>query len=468
MFAALILGALWLLQTVFLQSFYDGMAIQNTQRLAEKIVGQVDSDDFEEQLDAWASEGSMLIFLTDREGGILYSTDEHSAVYQKKDAGRSGGSNPYREQDGPLSWQEGARHNLPSDYPGFLECLEESSTGQAGYKSVDGNAYIYGQVLPESSRWGQAVLYMSTPLGGAGAAVGILRVQLLWVTLASLALASVLAWLVARQFARPVAAITRQARNLPDGNTEAPYEAGFCKELDEVSRALTETAETLRNLENARRELLANVSHDLRTPLTMIKGYAEMVREISWNDEEKREQDLGIITREADRLTTLVNDILEYSAAQSQEPELTRVDLSRLAKEAVEQVAPLAQQNGLKIVSDIASGVQVPADEKHMSRVLCNLLDNGLRYTQSKLTVRVKAQEGTVRAEVRDDGPGIPPEELPLVWERYFTSKQRGGRGSSGLGLAITKELLTAQKARFGVSSQVGDGTAFWFEMPLE
>lgn len=464
MFAALILGALWLLQTVFLQSFYDGMAIRNTQRLAEEIVGQVDSDDFEKRLDAWASEGSMLIFLTDREGGILYSTDEHSAVYQKKDAGRSGGSNPYREQEG-LSWQEGARHNLPSDYPGFLKCLEESSTGQVGYKSADGNAYIYGQVLPESSRFGQAVLYMSTPLGGAGAAVGILRVQLLWVTLASLALASVLAWLVARQFARPVAAITRQARNLPDGNTEAPYEAGFCKELDEVSQALAETAETLHKLENARRELLANVSHDLRTPLTMIKGYAEMVREISWSDEERREQDLGIIMRETDRLTALVNDILGYSAAQSQEPELTRVDLSRLAKEAVEQFAPLAQQKGLKIAGDIAPGAQVLADEKHMSRVLCNLLDNGLRYAQNQLTVQVKAQEGAVHVEVRDDGPGIPPEELPLVWERYFTSKQRGGHGSSGLGLAITKELLTAQKARFGVSSQVGDGTAFWFEI---
>ncbi len=452
------------MQTVFLQSFYDGMAIRNTQRLAEKIVGQVDSDDFEEQLDAWASEGSMLIFLTDREGGILYSTDEHSAVYQKKDAGHSGGSNPYREQEG-LNWQEGARHNLPSDYPGFLERLEASSIGRVGYKSWDDKAYIYGQVLPESSRFGQAVLYMSTPLGGAGAAVGILRVQLLWVTLASLALASVLAWLVARQFARPVAAITRQARNLPDGNTEAPYEAGFCKELDEVSRALTETAEALRKLENTRRELLANVSHDLRTPLTMIKGYAEMVREISWSDEERREQDLGIITREADRLTALVNDILEYSAAQSQEPELTRVDLSRLAKEAVEQFTPLAQQKGLKIAGDIAPGAQVMADEKYMSRVLYNLLDNGLRYAQNQLIVQVKAQEGTVCAEVRDDGPGIPPEELPLVWERYFTSKQRGGHGNSGLGLAITKELLTAQEARFGVNSQVRDGTAFWFEI---
>lgn len=467
MFAAIILGTLWLLQTVFLQSFYNGMAIRNTKRLAEEILGQIDSENFTEQLDIWASEGSALIFITDWEGKILYSTDEHSSVYQKRDQGGAGSSNPYRRQDGTLSWQEGARHNLPADYDAFLRRLKDSATGQVDYESKDGTAYVYGEALPESSSLGSAVLYMSTPLGGAGAAVGILRVQLLWVTLASLTLASVLAWLLARQFARPVTAITRQARRLPEGDSGVPYTAGFCKELDEVSRVLADTAVTLQKLENARRELLANVSHDLRTPLTMIRGYAEMVREISWSDEEKREQDLIVIMREADRLTALVNDILEYSAAQSKEAERKPVNISEMVKEAAEPFMPLAQQKECEILCHVEPEIYALADAKHMGRVLYNLLDNGLRYTEKRLTVTMERWGQAARVEIRDDGPGIPAEEIPLVWERYFTSKQRGGQGRSGLGLAITKELLSAQKARFGVDSQVDGGTAFWFEVPI-
>lgn len=471
LFAALILGALWLLQTVFLQSLYDGMAINGTRRLAKKIAAQIDSEDFEERLDDWASEGSVLIFLTDQEGNILYSTDEHSSVYQKKPEHEEGRQEDEKEdeKEDQQDSKSRARHDLPAKYHKFLERLKESPAGQVDYTTGSGSAYIYGQLLERASGSEPVVLYMSAPLGGAGAAVDILRMQLLWVTLASLALATVLAWLIARQFARPVAAITYQARCLPGGDPRVPYEPGFCRELDEVSLALKDTAGTLRRLENARRELLANVSHDLRTPLTMIKGYAELVREISWSDEEKREQDLGVIIRETDRLTALVNDILEYSAAQSagQKAELGPLDLSRLIGGVLEQFAPLARQRDCEITGDVPPGLRVQADGKYMGRVLYNLLDNGLRYAKERLVVTAKVRSGMAHVEVKDDGPGIPPEELPLVWERYFTSKQRGGRGSSGLGLAITKELLSAQKARFGVNSQVGGGTAFWFEVPL-
>lgn len=128
---------------------------------------------------------------------------------------------------------------------------------------------------------------------------------------------------------------------------------------------------------------------------------------------------------------------------------------------------PLAQQKECEILCHIEPEIYALADAKHMGRVLYNLLDNGLRYKKKRLTVTIERRDQAARVEIRDDGPGIPAEDIPLVWERYFTSKQRGGQGRSGLGLAITKELLSAQKARFGVDSQVGGGTAFWFEVPI-
>lgn len=447
------------------------MAMGNTQRLAGKITGELESENLETQLEAWASEGSLLILITDQEGHILYSADEHSSVYRKKAPRQVAGStNPYKSQDEPLSWQTGARHYLPPDYHNFLELLKSSSNGTVDYKTDDGTAYIYGKALPDSASLGaQAVLYMSTPLGGAGAAVGILQTQIFFVTLVSLVLATLLAWLISRQFSRPVAAITGQAKGLLNESHLPAYQKGFCRELDQLSFTIEETSHTLQRLENARKELLANVSHDLRTPLTMIRGYAEAIQEISWDNEKQRNQDLSVIIRETDRLTALVNDILEYSAAQSAglKTELKTIDISLIAEEITNQFSPLFQQKGCEVVPKITPGLQALGDEKHIRRIFYNLLDNDLRYTQKQLTMTVELRTPVVRIEIEDDGKGISPEELPLIWDRYFTSKQRRGQGNSGLGLAITKSLLTAQKASFGVESQAGRGTAFWFELPL-
>lgn len=447
----------------FFQSFYNGMAIRSTHRAAEKIAGATGEPGFAAGLEELAADGSLLILVTDWQGEVLYSADEHSAVYrQNQPRHTEGGSgNPYRQGSGTMSWQEGTQNNLPPEYDKFLESLRLAPDGQVGYETEDGSAYIYGQDM------GEMVLYMSTPLGGAGAAVGILRMQLLWVTCASLVLASLLAWLLARQFSRPVAAITGQAKGLPGGG-DCAYEVGFCRELDELSETLADTARALQKLEGARKELLANISHDLRTPLTMIKGYAEMVKEFSWEDEGKREHDLSIIMREADRLTALVGDILEYSSAQAGgETHREPVDINSLLTDVAGQFDALCEQRGCRLDVEAPANLYVLADRKQMGRALYNLLDNGLRHTRDRLSVAAHRKGGSVRVEVRDNGPGIPPEELPMVWERYFTARQRREKKGTGLGLAIVKELLTAQKAGFGVESQLGAGTVFWFELPV-
>lgn len=480
LFAAVIFGALWLLQTVFLQSFYDGMAIANVKKLAVEIEEQIDRDDFWEYLNGLAAEHSVLIFVTDWNGQVLYSADEHSSLYKKKydgtyDKQYNSDGNPYRKEQGLLNWQIGALRNLPQDYEKFLTRLLESENGTVGYAVEDGNSYIYGAVLPTSEKMGDdgAALYIGMQLGAVGATVNILRMQLVWVIFVSLVIAAMIAGFLSRQFSRPVLEISSQARKLAGGSFMSGYKKGFCRELDELADTLTETAAALEQLEQERRELLANVSHDLRTPLTMIKGYAEVIRDLSWNDEERREEDLAVIIREADRLAGLVNDILEYSAMEREhaEDDFTEIDISGLVQKVADQCTVLYGQQGYEIETVIETGYRVMGNEKQLERVLYNLIDNALSHSHSdhekKVTVSLKRKMDTVRVEVRDYGEGIPRETLPYIWDRYVTSRERGqNRGRSGLGLAIVKEILVRHQAGFGVESEVGKGSVFWFELP--
>lgn len=473
LFAAIIFGSLWLLQTVFLQNFYDAMVIHNVKKAAGQLAEQKDSPYFTDSMDELASSQSLLIFWTDEEGQILYSADEHHAVYTPNQAWHDSGENPYRQQEEPLNWQAAALRHLPQAYDDFLRRLSASETGTMGYTTEDGTVYVYGMRLhTQSASLAQdSVLYISTPLGAVGAAVGILRRQLVWVTIASLVLGLAIAYGLAKQFARPVAALTAQAKSLLDSEVEDNYAQGFCTELDELSQTLGQTAKALEELENARRELLANISHDLRTPLTMIKGYAEMVQEISWADDTKRADDLAVIIREADRLTGLVNDIVEYSAWHSGKQLSIReaVNLTAAAQTVMEQFVPLEKAKGIFIEAVLEPEQWVLGDSEQLKRVLYNLLDNAIGHAGSSHKVRVCIQgvgDTLVRAEVQDFGEGIAEEELPYIWERYFTAKNRPSGGkSSGLGLAIVKEILLGLDAAFGVDSTVGEGSIFWFEV---
>lgn len=473
-FSVTIFVALWLLQIVFLQNFYNGMAIHNVKQIASKIAEQ-DNDSLKSTIDNFASEYSLLIFLTDWNGNVLYSADEHNSLYDKHQSlsmESNGSDNPYRNPDEPMNWQIGAYRNLPQTYNDFLTKLLNSEDEFIGYTTENDLAYIYGIKLPASEQFGGngAVLYISMQLGAVGSTSNILRVQLIWITLVSFAIGFIIAYFLSRQFAKPIYAISAQAKRMANGEFAGDYEKGFCFELDELSDTLGKTAASLERLENARRELLANVSHDLRTPLTMIQGYAEMIRDISWNDDIKRDEDLAIIIREADRLTGLVNDILDYSAIQSPDlpVEFQEIDLSAVAQYVIEQFTPLCEQSNCKIEALIEPGQWVNGNENMLKRVFYNLIDNAISHANDNRKIKVSLREirTVIRVEIRDYGAGITKDELPYIWDRYFTSKNRKNlKNKSGLGLAITKALLVTLKANFGVESEIGQGSMFWFEL---
>ena len=461
MFSVIIMAMLWLLQTVFFQSLYNRMLAKNTRTAAEEIAAAAGGENLGDVIDRLSAEDSLLVFVTDTEGNILYSSDSYKSYYRAGEHEGGGESNPYHKGK-TLSWQTAAYRNLPDGYQDFLNELARSPEGKT--ESFSDTRYVYGKQIRLADK-SEAVLYTSTALGGLGAAVSVLKLQLFWVTVLSLLIAFGIAWVLARKFSVPVSCLSSKAKMLSGEDYKNNFEKGFCRELDELSDALDDSAENLTQARDYQKELLANVSHDLRTPLTMIRGYAEMVRDISWEDETQRNADTAIIIREADRLTALVNEILEYSRLQESGYQIKAddVDLTALVNRVADQFAPLMEQEGVRIEREIADGCFIKGDAALLERAVYNLIDNALRHAgeEKKITLTLTG-EPEVRLSVRDYGEGIDPEELPHIWEKYYTSRQRGKKGVSGLGLAIVKQIAGLHGARYGADSRKGEGSTFW------
>ena len=458
-FAAIILSLLWIMQTVFLQRFYDSMMIRNIRSAAEEIIKNSENEDLDDLIDELSVEDSLLVYITDENGNVLYNSDAYNTYFRQPPRQEMSKDRiDFRRRPD----EKAGFRSLPDNYDRFLFELRKSGTGKVGY-TYDGH-YVYGSYLKLDDD-DPAILYVSGSLGAVGAAASIIRIQLIWVTGLSLVLAFVIAWLIAKRFSGPINRLSVQAQMLGSGDYEDHFEKGFCRELDELDEAMAQSAEKLAEARDYQKELLANVSHDLRTPLTMIRGYAEMVRDVSWEDEVQRNADTDVIIKEADRLTALVNEILEYSRLREKnyKTALLEVDLSELAENILNRFEPLFAQEGGTIEREITPGCLVLGDRELLERAIYNLLDNATRHSsgpEKRITVAIRSED-RVYLEVRDYGEGIDPAELPHIWEKYYTNRQRGNQGVSGLGLAIVKQIASIHHAEVRAESKPGEGSKF-------
>ncbi|MBR3045069.1 MAG: HAMP domain-containing histidine kinase [Oscillospiraceae bacterium] len=456
-FTAVIFTVLWLLQTVFLQRFYDGMIIRNTVSAADSIVSQFGSSRIADYIDEISRENSIVVYLTDTDGNLLYSSDEFRKMHGM------------REERGGRFFRDDYPHyrELPENYGTFLQTLRASADGTAELRSDD--LYVYGRYITFSGE--DAVLYLGTTLGAVGSAARIIRTQLLWVTLLSVAVGFVLAWFLSRSFAKPIAQLNEKAHQLGGHQQDMPFEEGFCTELDDLNGTLDRTAEKLQQNREFQNEFLANVSHDLRTPLTMIKGYAEMIRDISREDEQQCAADVAVIVEESDRLTALVNEILEYSELQmsDKEPFTETVSLSEIAASVTDSFENLYAKDGFTFERSIAADVQISGNASRLQRAVYNLLDNAVRHAGADkwIGVTLSSDENNAAIEISDHGSGIAPDELERIWEKYYTNRQRRGKGVSGLGLAIVKQTVTMHNGKCEVSSEPGNGSTFRIILPV-
>jgi len=298
------------------------------------------------------------------------------------------------------------------------------------------------------------------------------RILFLAAMVAALVGVAVSFWLV-RRLTRPLQAMERTARAIAGGDLGARVgiPAGAADdELAAVATAIDTMAAELGRHRSLERAFLMSISHDLRTPLTSIRGYAEAVAEGAADDEESRRRAAEIIGAEARRLERLVADLLELARLDAREFSLHPgpVDVAEVARHAARALEPAAREAGLVLVVGGDAGPLVAvADAERLAQVVANLVENALKYAGTTVEVAARgapgdAGGGIVEIGVADDGPGIDPEDLPRVFDRLYTSRRQPGRNvGTGLGLAIVRELVSAMGGSVRVERTPAGGTRF-------
>ncbi len=499
-FVGVTLILLWLFQVVFLENFYQKIKIASMQEVAFTIVKNIDSDDLSAVIEESAHENDVCIRIVDVNGADFYSLDSiPSCSIHKMSRRRLIELYALAEENGgrPLQFLSNksafagngldqspainaSKEMLPPKDPGNDPnndtVTENFSRGAApngvarwpGQEMKNGfRSMIYG-ILINSTANGKLLLLLDTTITPLGATADILRVELIYIVVILLLLSGILSLILSRKISSPIMKINDQAKELALGNYNASFNGAGYREVSQLSDTLNYAAKELSRVEELRRELLANISHDLRTPLTMITGYGEVMRDIPG---ENTPENVQIIIDEGKRLTDLVNSLLDISKLQSGTQELhqTTFNLTASIREILKRYRKLMEQEGYDIQFQHGEDVFVYADEIKISQVIYNLINNAVNYTgeDKKVMICQTIESGKVKLAISDTGQGIAPEELKYIWERYYKIDKVHKRSviGTGLGLSIVKGIMQLHGGEYGVESTPGQGSTFWFSL---
>ena len=332
--------------------------------------------------------------------------------------------------------------------------------------ALTGENIIYCQKVTVSNDSNSYLLIIYSRMTPVQPAIDTLERQFWYISLVVILLTVFVVFMLSRSISKPIIDITAAAKNLADGDYDSEFTGTGFKEISELSETLNYAAKELKKTENLQRELLANVSHDIRTPLTLITGYAEMIRDFPGEDSSENVQ---IIIDEAERLKLLVNDLLVLSrlSAKTEIFNIQTINITELIESIVGRQQKLLENQQFIITFTFNEKVEIEADAKKMEQVIYNFISNAVNYsgTSKKVEVIQEIVNGEVIVKVKDYGIGIKKEDLQYVWDRYYRvdkGLQRSTQGT-GLGLSIIKGILEYHEFKYGVESVVNEGSTFYF-----
>lgn len=363
-----------------------------------------------------------------------------------------------------------AQFSFPEEVQTLKEKLAESEGEAVIYEAT--KKYVYGAKISLYEDV-PLYLYVTKSLGLLENAQAYMTMRMALVAVFMTILAFAVSSAVSGWLTKPISEITEKAKQLAEGDFNVDFHGSdYGQEMVELADTLNFARDELSKTDRMQKELIANVSHDFKTPLTMIKAYASMIIEISGGDPAKRNKHAQVIVDEADRLASLVNDILDISKVRAglEEFRMESFDMSAYLGEVLERFSYLKEaQYGYEIQTEIEKGLITCADKLKIGQVLYNLIGNAVNYTgeDKKVFVRLKKQtDGNFRFSVTDTGAGIKPEELNGIWDRYYRSNEMHKRPvqGTGLGLSIVKTVLERHRLPFGVESEMGKGSTFYVD----
>ena len=436
-FSIFILCFLWLFQIVFLNSYYKSYKTGELDKAATELRESTILDS--QTIEDIAQKRDLCI--------EIYGTDTYFSTISNKGCMEFGNRNFKVKQDFIKS-------NLLEQHYSLINEKFENET------------LIYALKLDQ-----ELYAFINASLEPLDSTITILSNQFIITSIIVLVLSLIIGYFISRKLSKPIIKISDESKKLADGNFSANFKTkSDIYEINELADSLNYAKEELSKTESLKRDLMANVSHDLKTPLTMIKAYAEMVRDITYNNKEKREENLNTIIEETDRLTLLVNDILDLSAAQSDNLNLNieEIDLIELINEVIKRFKILSEQEDYKFIFNHPDKVIIHADYKRIYQVIYNLMNNAINYTgnDKKVYIDITEDKHKYTVSIRDTGKGIKQEDLKHIWDKYYHNEKKHKRNNfgTGLGLSIVKNILQMHNYKYGVTSS-DKGSTFYFEI---
>lgn len=460
--------SLWVLQILFVDSFYQKTRYNRIIELGEEFSQSMNTDAINnEKIDGWING-----YVKANETGIyayLLYYDENGDLVVESPYSYYLPENNKPTTNGP----DGIKNSSI-----FLDVFEELNSGietKSGYicdyytgNENDVQFCVYATKI--TNPLGEFVLTLISSNESVNEAVEVIQYQLIIITVGVLLLSVVLSWWIANKLSEPIHQMSNTAKVWANGENDVLFIGNTYYELNELAEALNYAKEEIAKTGALQRDLLANVSHDLKTPLTMIKAYAEMIRDISGENKVKRDQHTSVIIDEADRLTMLVNDILDLSKLQNNNTDvaITQVNLSELVERVIYRFQDFKASLGYTIDKTIEPDLFTECNEIQIEQVVYNLIGNSINYTGEDKTVKVYLTKkgDKILLEIIDSGKGIEQEQIDGIWEKYYRfseTHQRPVKGT-GLGLSIVKTILQNQKLKFGVISKKDCGSNFFVE----
>lgn len=318
----------------------------------------------------------------------------------------------------------------------------------------------------------EVYIFLNTSIQPLDSSIILLKSQYGYIALIIFGISLIISYVISSQISRPIVKISDSAKKLANGDFNVSFSTDSkVQEIKELSTTLDLAKNELSKTDELRRDLMANVGHDLRTPLTMIKAYAEMTRDLENQTPEKRAENMNIIIEETDRLNVLVSDILDLSKLQSSTYELKieEFDLNELIRNIIKRFYILIDSDGYEFIYNNDKEIKVKADKKRIEQVIYNLLNNAVNYTgeDKKIYINVTDEKKKVLVEIRDTGKGIDKEEIKYIWNKYYHNEKKHKRNAfgTGLGLSIVKTILESHNYKYGVKSVKNKGTTFYFEI---
>lgn len=447
LFSILILVLLWFFQIVLLPSYYESSKTKELEHVVQSISRSYKKSESQKEffleVSNIAHRSGVCIIVSDVLSNTDYATNSLSKECLSEEV-----LNQYK--------QKFISNHLEKDHFFTINPLFKNKTLVNSLK-LDNKFYIFA----------------SSSLVPIDSTVSILRKQFILVTILVLILALMVSYFISKKLSAPIIKLTSATKKFGQKKNHQDFEIpDEFFEITELAKTLEYANHEVEQTDQLRKELMANVSHDLKTPLTMIKAYAEMVRDLTYKNKTKREQNLNVIIEETDRLNHLVNDILTLSVMESKMMTLKieELVLDDFIKSILDRYKIFEEEENYQFRYEGCKNIKIKADSKKLEQVFYNLINNAIQYSKEKkeIEIQVTDQKKDYLIEIKNQGEPIPEEDLKNIWNKYYRSKKDHQRSiiGTGLGLSIVKQILELHNFEYGVISNEKEGTVFYFRIP--